>query len=90
MCWQVLAKVPRSTKVLLIAFAAAVSVFHLADWQGVVAADVFPGHGVAGPGALKVLTDSARRGGCIAPLHSCREAAEAAIQSLRCASGARD
>ena len=75
---------------LLIAFAAAVSVFHLADWQGRVAADVFPGHAVAGPSALQVLTDAARRGGCIAPLHSCREAAEAAVQSLRCASGAGD
>jgi len=32
---------------------------------------------------LQVLTEEARRGGCISPLHSCRPTVEAAINSLR-------
>lgn len=81
---QVLGKLPRRTCLLLVSFAAAVSVFHLASSSpGVVQAEVFPGHAVANNEVLTRLTESARQGDCIAPLSSCRMAAEAAIQSLR-------
>lgn len=74
---------PRRTKILLLAFGAAVSVFRLAQPGSPVSAQVFPGHTIAPPEVLEVLTRDAEKGGCLSALHSCREQAEEAIKSLR-------
>ena len=80
---QVLSKIPRRTRILLLAFGAAVSVFSLAQTDGPVSAHMFPGHSIAPPDVLQALTRAAQESGCLQPLHSCREKAEAAIKSLR-------
>ncbi len=46
---QVVAKIPRRSRIILVAFAAAVSVFRLAEPPEMVAADMFPGHAVPAP-----------------------------------------
>lgn len=84
-CWyaQVLSKIPRRTRILLLTFGAAVSVYSLAHQGGAVSAHMFPGHTIAPPEILDILTKDAQEGGCLSPLHSCRTEAEAAIKSLR-------
>ena len=80
---QVLSKIPRRTRILLLTFGAAVSVYSLTHPGGAVSAHMFPGHTIAPPEILDILTQDAREGGCLSPLHSCRTEAEAAIKSLR-------
>lgn len=80
---QILAKISRRTRILLIAFGAAVSVFSLSKSAGVVSAETFPGHAIASAEVLPVLIGEAARRDCISPLHSCRGQAEASIKSLR-------
>lgn len=80
---QVLGKVPRRTRILLLTFGSAVSVYSLAETGGPVSAHMFPGHTIAPPQVLDILTKDAGESGCLFPLHSCRAEAEAAIKSLR-------
>ena len=80
---QVLGKIPRRTRILLLSFGSAVSVYSLAQTGGPVSAHMFPGHTIAPPEVLDILTKDAQEGGCLFSLHSCRLEAEAAIKSLR-------
>lgn len=79
---QVIAKIPRRTQIMLITFGASVSVYRLGK-ADIASAECFPGREIAPPEILRVLTEAAFEGECDAPLHSCREMAEQAIQSLR-------
>jgi len=74
----VVAALPARVRVGLLAFGAAVAAFDLTR-AGVAAAHVSPGHCAA---SLR-----ARRAAHVVPLSACRGAVEAAIRSMRHASG---
>jgi len=84
LCLQVVAALPTRMRVGLLAFGAAVAAFDLTR-AGVAAAHVSPGHFAASEATVAGLR--ARRAAHVVPLSACRGAVEAAIRSMRHASG---